>query len=184
MVTKMKRPNRFEFVTVAAVAIVGCAHGTVTVQPVVEPTTVSDSSLELAADVGSEQTTAVLVQGSDTAALAAAVRAVGGEITHELGIINAVGALLSEAQVRQLKANNSTLRIQANSTVGISGGQITRLMSTEPVKSPSILDAPTESTSLTLAELSDTTVDVTRVVASEPDDDTETMSINIWVDQQ
>ena len=35
---------------------------------------------------------AVIVQGQDLNTIKAAVQAVGGEVTHELGIINAVGA--------------------------------------------------------------------------------------------
>ena len=37
----------------------------------------------------------VIIQGADAASVAAAVRAVGGEITHELGIIRAVAARLN-----------------------------------------------------------------------------------------
>ena len=37
--------------------------------------------------------TAVIVQARDMAAATAAVGSVGGEITHELGIIDAVGAI-------------------------------------------------------------------------------------------
>ncbi len=41
---------------------------------------------------------AVIVQGRDLDAAAEAVRSAGGEITHELGIIDAVGARLTGEQ--------------------------------------------------------------------------------------
>ena len=53
-------------------------------------------------------------------ALVAAVRAVGGEVTHELGIINAVGAGLTATQLRRLEANDDTLRVQPNRAAGVS----------------------------------------------------------------
>lgn len=65
-----------------------------------------------------ETTAAVLVQGKDLASAAAAVRAVGGEITHELGIIDAVGARLTRRQIEQLEANEG-LKVQADRMVGV-----------------------------------------------------------------
>ena len=47
--------------------------------------------------------TPVIVQARDLATAAGAVRRVGGEITHELGIIDAVGARLSTAQRESLR---------------------------------------------------------------------------------
>jgi hypothetical protein len=44
----------------------------------------------------------VIVQGPDLATAIAAVESVGGEITHELGIIRAVGARLGERELREL----------------------------------------------------------------------------------
>ena len=41
---------------------------------------------------GPTEKRAFIIQGADVAAVKAAVQAVGGEITHELGIIHAVGA--------------------------------------------------------------------------------------------
>ncbi len=70
-----------------------------------------------------EPQTAVLVQGSNLDAVVAAVCAVGGEITHELGIINAVGARLTLAQVRTLEANDDTLRIRADRMAEIDSRQ-------------------------------------------------------------
>jgi len=47
-------------------------------------------------------TTGYIVQGADTTAARAAVEAAGGRVTHELGIIHAVGAELSAAQLARL----------------------------------------------------------------------------------
>ena len=44
----------------------------------------------------------LIVQGRDLATVAEAVRGVGGEITHELGIIDAVAARLTRAQRARL----------------------------------------------------------------------------------
>ncbi len=41
-----------------------------------------------------------IVQGADTATMANAVNDVGGELTHELGIIDAIGAKLTSLQKR------------------------------------------------------------------------------------
>ncbi|MGD2176735.1 MAG: hypothetical protein PVG71_02825, partial [Anaerolineae bacterium] len=38
----------------------------------------------------------MIVQGSDVATVAALVEGIGGEVTHELGIIDAVGARLTQ----------------------------------------------------------------------------------------
>ena len=48
-------------------------------------------------------TQSYIVQGQDLSTIKAAVEAVGGEITHELGIINAVGARLSDAKLKDMK---------------------------------------------------------------------------------
>ncbi len=45
-----------------------------------------------------------IVQGTDLASTAAAVRRAGGRITHELGIINAVGAEMTAEAVERLRA--------------------------------------------------------------------------------
>ncbi len=58
-----------------------------------------------------------IVQGHDLAAVAAAVRTAGGEITHELGIIRAVTARLTEAQRQALRSSSGIERIYENRTV-------------------------------------------------------------------
>jgi len=52
-----------------------------------------------------------IVQGQDLNALKAAVATAGGEITHSLGIIRAVGARLTSDQVAQLRQSGLVTRI-------------------------------------------------------------------------
>ena len=58
-------------------------------------------------------TSSVIVQARDLAAASDAVRAVGGTVTHELDIINAVGARLTRAQATALR--NRGLKLFASS---------------------------------------------------------------------
>ena len=53
---------------------------------------------------GDSDTVSYIVQAADLETAADAVRAVGGEITHELGVIKAVGADLTLGQLRRLEA--------------------------------------------------------------------------------
>ena len=109
---------------VTACAIVGCVF-----QPPLESPTRADRPIETIAakETASEPTTSVLVQGSNVSSVAAAVRAVGGEVTHELGIINAVGAQLTQDQIRRLETSDDTLRIRANRTTTVSGAKEERV---------------------------------------------------------
>ena len=72
------------------------------------------------ADV-SESLQAGIVQGKDLASVTTAVLAAGGEVTHELGIINAVGARMSETPIERLEASDSTLRVQADRVATVRG---------------------------------------------------------------
>ena len=109
-------PSRPSTALSSAVALVvlslsaACMHGA-SVRP-------SSDARPAAAPV-TEREAAVIVQGADLASVAAAVRAVGGEITHELGIIDAVGARLTPSQIAQLESDE-TLTVQADGTVGVS----------------------------------------------------------------
>jgi hypothetical protein len=99
-----------------------CMHGASVrpssdARPAAAPVTEREAEARAAPPV--ETATAVIVQGTDLASVAAAVRAVGGEITHELGIIDAVGARLTPSQIAQLEADE-TLNVQADGTVGVS----------------------------------------------------------------
>ena len=69
--------------------------------------------------VQSAGTEEYIVQASDVVTAAAMVEYVGGEVTHELGVINAVGAKLSESQLRRLNSADVPLRIYLNSTAQI-----------------------------------------------------------------
>ena len=111
--------------TLIAMAVTACAAVGCIFQPAMEPPTRADKSIDTTAakDPASEPTISVLVQGSNGTSVAAAVRAVGGEVTHELGIIDAVGARLTQAQIRRLGARDTTLRIQADRTTSVSGVQ-------------------------------------------------------------
>jgi len=63
----------------------------------------------------------VIVQGADMASAAQAVRQVGGEVTHELGIINAVGAELTAEQRRALV--DDAFRVMADRGVSVAGAK-------------------------------------------------------------
>ena len=58
-----------------------------------------------------------IIQGRDLATVAAAVRTAGGAITHELGLIRAVGARLTDAQRHTLRSAPGIARIYENRTV-------------------------------------------------------------------
>ena len=73
---------------------------------------------------GPAETQALIIQGSDFAAVRSAVAAVGGEITHELDIIDAVGARLTAHQLETLRARSPGLRIFGNAEVLTSGAPI------------------------------------------------------------
>ena len=64
-------------------------------------------------------TVPVIVQAADLDTAAALVHGVGGTITHELGIIRAVGALVTSGQRSQLEASKR-VRIYENRTVSVS----------------------------------------------------------------
>ncbi len=75
----------------------------------------------------SKQTpTSVIVQGDDLDAVKAAVLDVGGEITHELGIINSVGANLTPAQLERLN-RTGLVRIHENRSVESSSDEAAML---------------------------------------------------------
>ncbi|MDH3804661.1 MAG: S8 family peptidase, partial [Gammaproteobacteria bacterium] len=80
----------------------------------------ADAPIEKSATVAA--TTSYIVQGQSVATVADAVRAVGGEVTQELTIINAVGAQLTETQLSELKAADPSIRIHLDGVVEIAGG--------------------------------------------------------------
>ena len=65
--------------------------------------------------VSQDDTTAsYIVQAADLETAVTAVQQVGGELTHELGIINAVGANLTAAQFAVLEKNSDITNLQEN----------------------------------------------------------------------
>ncbi len=64
-----------------------------------------------------EVTARFIVRAESVEAAASAVKAVGGTVTHELGIIRAVSATLNAAQLRALRENPAIQRISADSNV-------------------------------------------------------------------
>src|SRR5512141_2765869 len=72
----------------------------------------------------SSATVSVIVQARDTASAAAAARAVGGTVTHELEIINAVAATVTADGARHLASVCPDCRIYPNrSTARLMGYQ-------------------------------------------------------------
>ena len=73
--------------------------------------------------VSEEPTSRVIVQGHDAAIVAELVRSVGGTVTHELGIIRAVGARLTTEQ-RVSLARQSGLRLFVDASVATTGAGV------------------------------------------------------------
>ena len=69
-----------------------------------------------------EAARSMIVQGRDVAAVAEAVRGAGGEVTHELGIIRAVGARLTPPQLTALSDSPAVRRIYSDSAVRLATG--------------------------------------------------------------
>ncbi len=69
---------------------------------------------------GSEATESYIIQGVSLAHVKTAVEAAGGEITHELGVIRAVGALLTERQRATLTDAGGVHRLYPNRSVIVS----------------------------------------------------------------
>ena len=80
-----------------------------------------------------------IVQADSVVIAKQAVIAVDGEITHELDIINAVGALLSAEQYGRL-AKDSRLKIQRDWSAGVAG--TTLLRSVDLSKTAAVGDGP------------------------------------------
>ena len=62
-----------------------------------------------------------VIQGHDMTTVKAAVPDVGGEVTHELGIINAVGAQLDARQLALLKEQDSVRGVYGNGPIEVAG---------------------------------------------------------------
>ncbi len=95
---------------------------TSTAPPATEPETVAEpETAEPTADTG--EASPFIVQGTDLAAVAAAVKEVGATVTHELKIIRAVGARLTAAQRAALEKHPAVTRIYEDRKVGINAGR-------------------------------------------------------------
>ena len=66
---------------------------------------------------GEPPTASYIVQGASLAEVRSAVEALGGEITHELGVIRAVGARLTPAQHQALRRSEAVRRLYDNGRV-------------------------------------------------------------------
>jgi serine protease AprX len=69
----------------------------------------------------SQPALSVIIQGRDTATIARLVQAVGGTVTSELKIIDAVGARVSGAQLNVLRRNQGISRIYPARSLAIAG---------------------------------------------------------------
>jgi serine protease AprX len=79
-----------------------------------------DSRLQARAMVTDQVPASYIIQAASLDAARAAVRAAGGTITHELGIIDAVGAQLTPAQSDKLRANRA-LTLSKDASVKVAG---------------------------------------------------------------
>ena len=95
----MTRIRAFWAGCVLALLCGACAH---------EPQPTATSTPSLSAE---QVTSGYIIQAASTEIAAAAVEAVGGEVTHELGIIQAVGATLRPEQVETLERRSDVRRI-------------------------------------------------------------------------
>ncbi|MDH5620139.1 MAG: hypothetical protein OEZ11_16120 [Gammaproteobacteria bacterium] len=60
-----------------------------------------------------------IIEGRSLEAVVTAMTVVDGEITHELGVIRAVGATLTPAQVEALRARAGIQRIYGNGSIEV-----------------------------------------------------------------
>jgi serine protease AprX len=84
-----------------------------------------------------DETRHVIVQAANLDGATAAVRAVGGEVTHQLGIINAVGAHLTLDEVRRVEAVDATVRVHADRQTTVAGKKKNRTASTSTTSTTS-----------------------------------------------
>jgi hypothetical protein len=65
---------------------------------------------------------AYIVRGHSVNDIAREVRALGGEVTHELAIINAVAARLTSSQLRSLRQSDAVAQISGDGQMTTAGG--------------------------------------------------------------
>lgn len=84
--------------------VAGCLLALSSITSVAEPVVIE---VDLPQAGAAEQAQGYIVQADTVKAAAKAVEAVGGQVTHELGTISAVGASLLPAQVELLKRRSN-----------------------------------------------------------------------------
>jgi len=75
------------------------------------------SAVVLTALPSRQATETYIVQGASLAGVKTAVESVGGEITHDLSVIRAVGAELNESQVSRLRSHAEQLNVFSNRSI-------------------------------------------------------------------
>jgi hypothetical protein len=68
-----------------------------------------------------ETTSSFIVQGESLTSVTAIVRSVGGDITHELGVIRSVGAMLTAAEAASLRTHADIRRVYGNGSIEVAG---------------------------------------------------------------
>jgi serine protease AprX len=106
----MDRKSVYSFIAVLSIVF---AIGAIQYESPSSESTVEVSSTTM-------ESASYIVQAESLEIAKRAVETIGAEITHELGIINAVGATLSSAQLTEL-SKDSRLRIQADRDAGVAG---------------------------------------------------------------
>jgi hypothetical protein len=69
------------------------------------------------------QPASYIVQGKSADSVAAIVQSVGGDITHELGVIRAVGATLTPAQAEALRLHSDVQRLYGNGSIEVAASR-------------------------------------------------------------
>ena len=130
--------NLIALLTIALMGLVACASG-----PAVE----------------NEEAQSYIVQARDLETAIQAVRSVGGVITHELGIIRAVGAELTPSQAEQLRAMEG-MKINENPKV--------ELAAMDPIAGAADLEFNGKKVMWDLTNLGGGVVTISRITASWP----------------
>lgn len=103
-----------------------------------------------------------IIQGTSLSGVKAAVSSAGGEITHELGVIHAVGAKLTTAQREALSTSNEVQRVYENYRVETALRKADKLSSVTEV-----IDTSVNSTTKSVIEVSSETGHVSSVMAHQ-----------------
>ena len=106
-ISKTPRLRAFAAGCVLALSFIACAAEPVVIE------------MDLPGPGAVEQAAGYIVQAASVEAAAEAVAAVGGEVTHKIGTIQAVGATLLPVQVELLKRRSDVRRVLEDTTVTI-----------------------------------------------------------------